>query len=141
MGQGKGLQCQEGEEGMGGDSEKASPLVFKFSGCWLRGNIIPSMPKIADWWWKKSSVTGVGSSGIKHFYFSVAFWETTVVSVTLYAVFKWFNTEGHSSVQITVFARFSSRNPEVKWCFIFMYIFEGELWGINAFIVASSDSI
>lgn len=31
----------------GGDSEKASPTVFKFSGCWFRANIIPSMPKIA----------------------------------------------------------------------------------------------
>lgn len=35
MVQGKGLQCQEGEERMGGDSEKASPMDFKFSGCWL----------------------------------------------------------------------------------------------------------
>lgn len=35
MGQGKGLQCQEGEERMADDSEKASPMVFKFSGCWL----------------------------------------------------------------------------------------------------------
>lgn len=35
MGQGKGLQCQKGEERIGEDSEKASPMVFKFSGCWL----------------------------------------------------------------------------------------------------------
>lgn len=75
------------------------------------------------------------------FIFQWSFDETVFVSVTLYAVLKWFNAEGHSNLQVTVFARLSSRNPEVNWCSIFMCIFEGELWGINAFIVASSDSI
>lgn len=74
------------------------------------------------------------------FIFQWSFDETVVVSVTLYAVLKWFNTESHSSVQVSL-CRFSSKNPEVNWCSIFMCIFEGELWGINAFIVASSDDI
>lgn len=46
------------------------------------------------------------------FVFQWSFDETVVVSVTLYAVLKWFNTESHSSVQVSL-CRFSSKNPEV----------------------------